>query len=54
MHSGHPRDALILKVLTWIIQEKLRPILLKTCYHVEGHGGLTGAVREVTITKERF
>jgi len=41
------RDALIIKVLTGIIQEKLKPFLLKTCYHLKGHGGLKGAVRDV-------
>jgi len=41
------RDALIIKVLTAIIQEKMKPFLLKTCYHLKGHGGLKGAVRDV-------
>jgi hypothetical protein len=41
------KDALIIKVLTGIIQEKLKPFLLKTCYHLKGHGGLKGAVRDV-------
>jgi len=41
------RDALIIKVLTGIIQEKLKPFLLKTCYHLKVHGGLKGAVRDV-------
>jgi len=41
------QDALVIKVLTTIIQEKLKPFLLKTCYHLKGHGGLKGAVREV-------
>ena len=41
------QDALIIKVLTGIIQEKLKPFLLKTCYHLKGHGGLKGAVRDV-------
>ncbi|RZB38005.1 MAG: hypothetical protein SRB2_00351 [Desulfobacteraceae bacterium Eth-SRB2] len=41
------RDALIIKVLTGIIQERLKPFLLKTCYHLKGHGGLKGAVRNV-------
>lgn len=40
-------DALILKVLTQIIQEKLKPVLVKSCYHLKGHGGLKGAVRDV-------
>ncbi len=41
------QDALIIKVLTAIIQEKLKPFLSKTCYHLKGHGGLKGAVRDV-------
>ncbi len=41
------QDALIIKVLTGIIQESLKPFLLKTCYHFKGHGGLKGAVRDV-------
>lgn len=40
-------DALVIKVLTGIIQEKLKPCLLKTCYHLKGHGGLKGAVRDL-------
>ena len=30
------RDALVLKVLTCIIQQRLKPILPKTCYHLKG------------------
>jgi hypothetical protein len=41
------KDALIIKVLTGIVQEKLKPFLAKTCYHLKGHGGLKGAVRDV-------
>jgi len=41
------QDALIIKVVTAIIQDKLKPFLLKTCYHLKGHGGLKGAVRDV-------
>ncbi len=40
-------DALIIKVLTGIIQEILKPFLLKTCYHLKGNRGLKGAVRDV-------
>ena len=40
-------DALIIKALTHIVQEKLKPFLLKTCYHLKGNGGLKGAVRDV-------
>ena len=41
------RDALVIKVLTAIIQEALKPYLSKTCYHLKGHGGLKGAVRDL-------
>ncbi len=41
------QDALIIKVLTGIIQEKLKPFLLSTCFHLKGNGGLKGAVRDV-------
>ena len=40
-------DALIIKVLTFIIQHELRLFLSKTCYHLKGHGGLKGAVKDV-------
>ena len=50
------QDASIIKVLTGIIQEKLEPFLLKTCYHLKGHRGLKGAVRDVMkhLTKYKF
>ena len=41
------QDALIIKVLTGIIQKRLKPFLLKTCYHLKGHCGLKGAVRDM-------
>jgi hypothetical protein len=40
-------DALVLKVLTYIIQTLLKPFLSKDCFHLKGNGGLKGAVREV-------
>ena len=40
-------DVHSLFVLTSIIQENLKPFLLKTCYHVKGNGGLKGAARGV-------
>jgi hypothetical protein len=40
-------DALIIKVLTCIVQQQLKPYLSKTCYHLKGHGGLKGAIRDV-------
>jgi hypothetical protein len=38
-------DALVLKVITWLIEARVRPFMLTTCYHLKGHGGLKGAVR---------
>ncbi len=40
-------DALVLKILTFLLQEFLKPYLSKECYHVKGHGGLKKAVHEV-------
>lgn len=45
---------MIIKVLTGIIQEKLKPFLAKTCYHLKGHGGLKGAVRDVMKELPKF
>jgi hypothetical protein len=36
------RDSLVIKVLTSIIQERLKPFLSKKYYHIKGHGGLKG------------
>jgi RNA-directed DNA polymerase len=41
------RDSLVIKALTSIIQDRLKPFLSKKCYHIKGHGGLKGAVRDV-------
>lgn len=40
-------DALILKVLTCLIQKILTPFLSRNCYHLKGNGGLKGAVNDV-------
>lgn len=48
------KDALIIKVLTAILQEKLKPFLLKSCYHLKGHGGLKVAVRDVMGQLPRY
>ena len=40
-------DALVLKVLTFLMQETLKPYLSRDCYHLKGHGGLKKAVAEV-------
>ncbi|MGO9570407.1 MAG: hypothetical protein ACLP5H_22980 [Desulfomonilaceae bacterium] len=40
-------DALVIKLLTRIMQETIQPLLPRACYHVKGHGGLRGAVQEV-------
>jgi hypothetical protein len=38
-------DALILKVLTILIQKWLNPSFSKGCYHLKGHGGLKGTLK---------
>jgi hypothetical protein len=48
------RDAVIIKVITQIMQERLKPVLLKNCYHVKDHGGLKGAVRDVSKTLPNY
>ncbi|MFC1591391.1 reverse transcriptase domain-containing protein [Thermodesulfobacteriota bacterium] len=50
------RDALVIKVLTEIIQQKLKSFLPKACYHLKGNGGLKGAVRDVSklLPKYKF
>jgi RNA-directed DNA polymerase len=49
-------DALIIKVLTAIVQKQLSPFLSKNCYHIKGNGGLKGAVRDVVkhLPKYKF
>lgn len=45
---------MIIKVLAGIIQERLKPVLLKTCYHLKGHGGLKGAIRDVMTQLPKY
>ncbi|WAN68866.1 reverse transcriptase/maturase family protein [Moorena producens JHB] len=40
-------DALVLKAITIVLTEHLKPVLSPLCFHLAGHGGLKGAVREV-------
>lgn len=40
-------DSLVIKVLTGMLQDILTPCLSEFCYHLKGHGGLRGAVRDV-------
>ena len=40
-------DALVIKALTLILETILMPFLSLYCYHLKGHGGLKGAVRNV-------
>jgi hypothetical protein len=49
-------DALILKVLTLLIQKWLKPSFSKGCYHLKGHGGLKRAINDVLThyPKNRF
>ena len=41
------QDALVLKALTLVLTEHLRPHLSPRCFHLAGTGGLKGAVRAV-------
>jgi RNA-directed DNA polymerase len=41
------KDSIVIKVLTGILQDGLEPCLSESCYHLKGHGGLKGAVRDV-------
>jgi len=41
------RDSVVLKVMTNLLSQRLLPILSKRCFHLKGHGGLKGAIREV-------
>jgi len=47
-------DALILKVLTFLMQDILKPYLSKNCYHLKGHGGLKKAVDEVMKKYDQY
>ena len=47
IHLWSASDALLIKVITGLIQERLQPALSQSCYHVKGNGGLKGAVNEV-------
>jgi hypothetical protein len=40
-------DALVIKVLTGILEKRLNPFLSKACYHLNGNGGLKGAVQDI-------
>ena len=44
----------MIKVLTRILQARLQPLLSRACYHLKGHGGLKGAVREVLKVLPRY
>ncbi len=48
------QDALIIKILTGILQEKLKPFLFKTCYHLKGNGGLKGSLYYTEFTNLIF
>ncbi|NER92201.1 reverse transcriptase/maturase family protein [Moorena sp. SIO3A2] len=39
--------ALVLKAITIVLTEHLKPVLSPRCFHLAGHGGLKGAVRAV-------
>ncbi|MHC4139177.1 MAG: reverse transcriptase/maturase family protein [Planctomycetota bacterium] len=39
------KDALVLKALSIVLSEYLKPVLSRNCYHLAGHGGAKAAVR---------
>ncbi|NET60801.1 MAG: reverse transcriptase [Symploca sp. SIO2E6] len=45
-------DALVLKAMTIVLTEHLKPVLSSQCFHLAGNGGLKGAVREVAAHVE--
>ncbi|NEP40306.1 MAG: hypothetical protein F6K25_05680 [Okeania sp. SIO2G4] len=45
-------DALVLKAMTIVLTEHLKPVLSTRCFHLAGNGGLKGAVREVAAHVE--
>jgi len=47
-------DALILKVLTLLVQKWLSPSFSKACYHLKGHGGLKRAVNDVFMNYPKY
>jgi RNA-directed DNA polymerase len=47
-------DALVLKVLTYLIQQILKSFLSINCYHPNGHGGFKKAVNEVMREYPRY
>ncbi|NEO46643.1 MAG: hypothetical protein F6K55_21950 [Moorea sp. SIO4A3] len=42
------QDALVLKAISQVLTITLKPHLSDRCFHLAGHGGLKGAVREVS------
>ena len=47
-------DALVLKAMTIVLTEHLKPVLSPRCFHLAGNGGLKGAVREVAAHVEEL
>ena len=47
-------DALVLKAMTIVLTEHLKPVLSPRCFHLAGNGGLKGAVREVAANVEEY
>jgi len=48
------KDSLVIKVLTGILQDKLKPYFSKSCYHLKRHGCLKGAVRDIVDTLPEY
>ena len=48
-----PMDALVLKVVTKIVEKCIFSRISKRCFHVKGRGGLKGAIREAIANREK-
>ena len=46
-------DALVLKVVTKIVEKCIFSRISKRCFHVKGRGGLKGAIREAIANREK-
>ena len=48
------KDALVLKVVTKIVEKCIFDKISNRCFHVKGRGGLKGAIRDVMANKEKY
>jgi len=47
-------DALVIKILTRLIENRILGKISKRCFHVKGQGGLKGAVRAVAANRNKY